>query len=66
MYGTEDRSTNPREINQAVTEQAMRGTCSVRTPAGFRVIQARTVKGQLQAKTMSGRWQPVMAIYIER
>jgi hypothetical protein len=59
------QSTKVREINEAVWEQAMKGTKSVKCEAG-RVIRARTVKGQLQVKTLgSGHWYGVESVTIE-
>lgn len=58
------QSTNVREINAAVLEQAMQGRGSVRIDQG-RVIEARKRKGQLQAKTMSGTWHIVESVIID-
>lgn len=58
------RTTNVREINAAIWQQAMKGTRNVRTIEGFRVVRARTVKGQLQAKLLDGKWVNVEYVTI--
>lgn len=58
------KSTNVKAINEAVNLQAMRGTRNVRLDDGQRVIGARTVKGQLQAKTFNG-WVNVASVNID-
>jgi len=59
------KSTNVREINEAIQLQAMKGTRNIRTDHGFRVIRARKVKGQLQAKLLSGQWVDVESVTID-
>jgi hypothetical protein len=60
------QSKNVREIKEAISQQAMRGTRRVSLDEGYRVINAKTVKGQLMAKVLStGKWQPVSHINIE-
>jgi len=59
------KSTNVREINEAVQLQAMRGTRTVKTDYGFRVIRARKVKGQLQAKLLTSKWVDVESVTID-
>jgi hypothetical protein len=58
------QSTNVRKIKEAIHDQTFKGRCSVLIPAG-RVIDVRTRKGQLQAKTLSsGRWHNVESVTI--
>jgi hypothetical protein len=59
------QSTNVRDINAAIWLQTMRGTRNVQTPDGFRVIRAKTVKGNLKAKLLSGKWVSVAYITID-
>lgn len=59
------KSTNVREINEAVYAQAMKGTRNVKTETGFRVIRARTKNGQLQAKLLDGKWVDVASVIID-
>ena len=58
------QSTNVREINEAIDLQTFRGTRTVQAPDGSRVIRARKVKGQLQAKLLGGTWINVETISI--
>lgn len=57
-------STNVREIKKAIQMQAYRGTRRVHVADQTRVINARTKKGQLQAKLMSGKWIDVESVSI--
>jgi hypothetical protein len=60
------QSKNVRHIREAVSIQAMRGTRRVSLDNGYRVIDARTVRGQLQVKLLgSGRWQSVSHVNID-
>ncbi|HYU74207.1 MAG TPA: hypothetical protein VEL31_16170 [Ktedonobacteraceae bacterium] len=58
-------SKDVREINEAVHLQAYKGTRNVRTTDGFRVIRARTVKGQLQVKLLDTKWYAVEFVIID-
>ncbi len=58
------QSTNVRDIKAAIQDQAQRGRRSVHIGIG-RVINARTINGQLWAKTMSGKWYSVESITID-
>ena len=58
-------STNIREINDAIEVEKFKGTRTVKTATGFRVIKARTKKGQLQAKLLDGKWVNIESIIIE-
>ena len=61
------KTANVRKINEAVLQQAMRGTCHVRTNAGTRVVRAKTVKGQLRVKLLDadGTWVNVETVNID-
>ena len=61
------KTANVRKINEAVLEQAMRGTRTVRTNAGTRVIRAKTVKGQLRVKLLDadGTWVNVETVNVD-
>lgn len=60
------QSTNVRQIKEAISLQAMRGTRRVSLDSGYRVIDARTVKGQLHIKLLgSGKWQVVSHVNID-
>jgi len=58
------RSTNVRQIKAAIHQQAMRGTRRVNVSQG-RVINAKTVKGQLKAKLINGEWVNVNSVSID-
>jgi hypothetical protein len=60
------QSKNVREIKQAISLQAMRGTRRVSLDDGYRVIDAKTVKGQLQVRLLGqGKWQSVEYVNID-
>ena len=50
------QSKNVREIKEAIKLQTMRGTRRVSLDNGRRVIDAKTVKGQLQLRLLGGPW----------
>lgn len=58
------QSTDPRQINKAIWEQANKGTRQVTTADGYRVIRARKRQGQLQAKQLGGGWINVESVSI--
>jgi hypothetical protein len=49
------QSKNVREVKQAISQQAMKGTRRVNVDQG-RVIDAKTVKGQLKVRLIGGSW----------
>jgi len=51
-------------ISEAIREQAMWGTCSVRISQA-RVIEMRIAQGQLYEKLISGSWHSVESVTIE-
>jgi RNA polymerase sigma factor (sigma-70 family) len=57
------QSTNIRKIKAAIQDQAYRGRRTVLIDAG-RVIDVRTVKGVLQAKTLGGKWYSVESVTV--
>ncbi len=59
------KTSNVREINEAVNLQTMRGTRIVRTDSYARVFKARTVKGQLQVKLSDGCFHNVREVNID-
>jgi hypothetical protein len=59
------QSKKVREINKAVYLQAMKGTRTVQTVDGSRVIRAKTVKGQLKVKLFDSKWHPVEFVSID-
>jgi hypothetical protein len=60
------QSTNVRQIKQAISQQAMKGTRRVCLDSGYRVIDARSVKGQLHVRVLGlGKWQPVSYVNID-
>ena len=59
------QSTNVRQIKAAIADQASKGRRSVRIAQG-RVMNVRTVKGQLQARLLSsGEWINVESVTLE-
>jgi hypothetical protein len=64
--GEDMQSKNVRQIKQAISLQAMRGTRRVSLADGYRVIDARTVKGQLQVRLLGwDKWQAVDYVNID-
>jgi hypothetical protein len=60
------QSKNVRQIKEAISQQAMRGTRRVSLDDGYRVIDAKTVRGQLMAKILgTGKWQAVSHINVD-
>lgn len=60
------QTTNVRQIKQAISLQAMKGTRRVSLDSGYRVIDARRVKGQFQVRTLgSGKWQVTTHVNID-
>jgi hypothetical protein len=60
------KSKNVRQIKQAISLQAMRGTRRVSLDEGYRVIDARAVKGHLQVRLLGqGKWQAVTHVNID-
>jgi len=57
-------STKVREIKAAIWQQAMNGRKRVMVPRG-RVIDAKTVRGQLKARLINGTWIDVESISID-
>lgn len=57
-------STKVREIKAAIWQQAMNGRKQVTVPQG-RVIDVKTVKGQLKARVMNGTWIDVESVNID-
>lgn len=65
--GVTSQSTNVRHIKQRIQEQTYRGRGRVYIGDCQRVIDVRTVKGQLQVRTLaeSDQWQDVDSVTIE-
>lgn len=60
------QSTNVRQIKEAINAQTMRGTRQVWTGDRERVVNVKTVKGQLKARLLnSGQWIDVDAVHID-
>jgi hypothetical protein len=60
------QSKNVRHIREAINLQSMRGTRRVSLDSGYRVIDAKMVKGQLHVRVLGlGKWQPVNHVNID-
>lgn len=59
------KSTSVREIKKAIHNQTFKGERRVYLDAGNRIVDVRTVKGQLQARTLQGQWLDVQSVNID-
>jgi hypothetical protein len=60
------QSTSVREIKEAIRLQAVRGTRHVSLDSAHRVIDVKTVRGQLQVRLLgSGKWTSVSHVNID-